>query len=95
MSRAPPAGRLPPERLRHLARQIHLLGERPLFELLSELQAGAPFAERVERYADLAPLAGFIEALGGRDLPTLRDIGGGQGATKPRERRRRQGRRRA
>jgi hypothetical protein len=35
-----PAG-IPRERLRHLARRIHRLGERPLFELLAELDAGS------------------------------------------------------
>jgi hypothetical protein len=32
----------PRERLAYLARKIHRLGERPLYELLRELEAGAP-----------------------------------------------------
>ena len=65
-------GTLPPARLRYLARRIHQLGPRPLYHLLDELQNGAPLHERLERYASLAPLAPFIAALGGADLPALR-----------------------
>lgn len=68
-------GTLPPARLRYLARRIHQLGPRPLYHLLDELQNGAPLHERLERYASLAPLAPFIAALGGADLPALRSIG--------------------
>jgi hypothetical protein len=73
--REAPTGKLPRARLRHLAGRIHRLGPRALYELLAELQDGAPLRERLERYAGLAPLAPFIAALGGADLPTLRSIG--------------------
>jgi hypothetical protein len=65
---------LPPARLRHLARQVHALGERPLYELLTELEAGLPFAERVEAYAGLADLGPFIKAHGGDRLPIARVV---------------------
>lgn len=51
---------LPRERLRHLARQTHRLGERPLYELFAELDAGADLAERLEIYARLP--VGLIDA---------------------------------
>jgi hypothetical protein len=70
--------RLPPERLRLLAHRIHRLGERPLFELFSELDATpeirAPLHDRLERYAQLAPLADFIAALDGDRLLPLRFV---------------------
>ena len=47
------ASPLPRERLAHLARRIYRLGERPLFELLAELERGEPFRERLEAYAAL------------------------------------------
>ena len=65
---------MPPARLRYLARQVHALGERPLFELLSELEAGLPFAERVEAYARLAELGPFIKAQGGDRLPVAASV---------------------
>lgn len=55
----------PPERLGHLARTIHALGERPLFELFRELAKGAPVVGRLEKYASLAWLEPFIEAFDG------------------------------
>jgi hypothetical protein len=67
--RSAPTPGLPVARLRYLAGRVHALGERPLFELLSELQRGLPFAERVEAYAGLADLAPFIKQLGGDHLP--------------------------
>jgi hypothetical protein len=63
---------LPRERLACLARRIHALGERPLYELFRELEAGAPLHERLERYAALP--ADFIAALGGDRLPPLRSV---------------------
>jgi hypothetical protein len=72
--RALEQARVPPERLRCLARRVYELGERPLFELLSELQQGAPFAERVEAYAQLAELAPFIRSQGGDRLPIARVV---------------------
>jgi hypothetical protein len=64
---------IPPERLCHLARQIHPLGERALYELLCELAAGAPLLPRLERYAALSPYRDFLLATGGDRLspPTV------------------------
>jgi hypothetical protein len=64
-------------RLAYLARQIHRLGERPLFELFRELEAGAPLLPRLEAYARLD--ATFIKDLGGDRLTPLRSIAGGRG----------------
>ena len=69
---------IPRARLNLLAARIHSLGPRPLAELLDELQNGAAFANRVERYAGLAPLAHFIAALNGDHLPIPRAIRGGR-----------------
>lgn len=55
-------------------RRIHSLGERPLFELLVELEAGAPLAQTLERYARISPLAGFIADHGGDRLPRARAV---------------------
>ena len=65
-------GGTPTERLRHLARRIHALGERPLFELLCELQAGAPLRPRLERYAELS--SDVVKRLGADRLPTARVV---------------------
>jgi len=56
-------------RLRYLAAKIHQLGPRALFQLLSELADGADLLSVLERYARIAPLAGFISCLGGDRLP--------------------------
>jgi hypothetical protein len=69
-ARKPPA--IPTERLRHLARRIHALGERPLFELLRELEAGAPLRPRLERYAELS--SDVVKRLGADRLPTARIV---------------------
>jgi hypothetical protein len=61
-------------RVRFLARRIHALGERPLFEMFCELDAGADFTECAERYAALP--AGLIKALGGDRLADFRLIDG-------------------
>jgi hypothetical protein len=53
----------------HLARQIHPLGERALFELFVELAAGAPLLPRLERYAQIEHLSAFIKANDGDRLP--------------------------
>jgi hypothetical protein len=50
-------------RLQHLARRLHQLGERPLFEFLSEIESGADLRSRLERYAQLDPE--LIRELGG------------------------------
>ena len=59
------ANSVPAPRLQHLVRQIHALGERPLYELFLELERGADLHNTLERYARLSPLAEFIAALGG------------------------------
>jgi hypothetical protein len=59
---------IPETRLCHLARQIHALGERPLFEVFRELNSGSPLGETLERYARLEPLAAFIASQGGEGL---------------------------
>ena len=56
-------------RLRLLAERIHELGPRPLFELMFELANGAEVLPRLEAYAALSPLAGFIAELDGDRLP--------------------------
>jgi len=60
---------IPRERLRRLARKIHALGPRPLYELLAEIDAGANFRDRVEVYARLDP--NIVRVLGGSDLPSF------------------------
>jgi hypothetical protein len=70
----------PRERLAHLARKIHRLGERPLLELFVELAAGAPLIPRLERYAALSDLAPFIKQWGGDRLPIARLVRKGRGA---------------
>jgi hypothetical protein len=65
---------VPAPRLQRLARQIHALGERPLYECLLELERGADLLPTLERYGRLAPFAEFIAAQGGRNLPKLRAI---------------------
>lgn len=70
ISRTVPAqSALPRERLARLAVNIHRLGPRPLFELFVELQAGGELGSVLERYARIAPFAGFIQSLGGDRLP--------------------------
>ena len=63
---------LPRERLGHLARRLHRLGERPLFEFLREVEAGADLHERLEKYASLPD--DFIRELGGDRLPIARVV---------------------
>jgi hypothetical protein len=50
-----------------LAGEIYVLRPRPLYELLRKLDAGA-LLRSLRSYADLLPLAAFIERLCGRDL---------------------------
>jgi hypothetical protein len=71
----PKSPQIPVERLRHLARSIHQLGERPLLELFKELDCGADLPDALERYGRLASLAGFIAAQGGDQLPVVRLVG--------------------
>jgi hypothetical protein len=68
-AKAPP---IPLERLRFLAARLHSLGERPLYEFLREIDSGAPLQPRLEAYARIAPLAGFIHGLGGDRLTSAR-----------------------
>lgn len=60
---------IPIPRLRHLAGEIHGLGDRALYELFRELNDGADFGDTLERYGALAPLRGFIAQLDGDRLP--------------------------
>jgi hypothetical protein len=46
----------------------------PLYEMLRELERGAPFAETLERYARLRPLAPFIREMGGAELRPARPV---------------------
>jgi hypothetical protein len=57
----------PDERLRRLARQLHRLGERPLYEFLAELAAGADPIERLEVYSRIDPE--ILRLHGGNNLP--------------------------
>ena len=66
---------LPAPRLQHLVREIHALGERPLFELFRELERGADLHGALERHARLAPFAAFTAENGGRNLPKTRAVG--------------------
>jgi hypothetical protein len=66
---APPTPALPPARLAYLAGRIHTVGPRGLYELLLELQQGAPLVPRLEAYARLAELEPFLRAQGGDRLP--------------------------
>jgi hypothetical protein len=58
-----------PARLRHLARRLHALGERPLYELMRELVAGADPVARLEAYCRIDPA--ILAALGGVTLPAI------------------------
>jgi hypothetical protein len=50
-------------RLRRLASALHRLGERPIYEFLCEIEAGADLRERLEAYARLP--VDFIHSNGG------------------------------
>jgi hypothetical protein len=65
-------------RLQHIARRIHALGPRPLYELLRELVAGADALDRIEVYGRLD--ADVVRALGGAEFPPLLSIRGGRRA---------------
>jgi hypothetical protein len=73
-----PAQNVPRERLMHLARAIHPLGERALYELFCELAAGAPVLPRLERFAEIGHLSAFIAANDGDRLPAPKCIAGGR-----------------
>ena len=65
-----------PEAVRRarLVRHLHRLGERPILELLNELDRahdiGIDLDRRLEQYGRLNP--GIVEAIGGRDLAERR-----------------------
>ena len=67
-----PRATVPDVRLRRLARHLHLLGERPLYEWLREVIAGRDPVIRLERYAQLDP--DIVAALGADRLPDLRPV---------------------
>jgi hypothetical protein len=56
-------------RLRYLARRLHALGERPLYELMRKLVAGADPVARLEAYCRIDPA--ILIALGGVTLPAM------------------------
>jgi hypothetical protein len=64
----------PDARLQHLARRVHALGERPLYELFRELIAGADPRTRIERYAQLEP--DIVRLLGAAYFPLLAAVAG-------------------
>jgi hypothetical protein len=70
--------RVPPARLRRLAAEIHKLGPFALFCALREIHEGADLHDVLERFAAVAPLAGFVHALGGAEMPGPRIIKGGR-----------------
>ena len=64
-------------RLKHLARRLHALGERPLFPYLDEVERGYPLREPLEDYARLDP--DLVAAPGGSHFgPTVFAIEGGR-----------------
>jgi hypothetical protein len=67
-----PRATVPDARLRRLARHLHLLGERPLYELLREVLAGRDPVASLEAYGRLDP--DILEALGADRLPRLRTV---------------------
>jgi hypothetical protein len=72
------ASKIPLSRLQYLARKVHGLGPRPLFEMFRELASGGDLQCVLERYARLAPLAEFISHLGGDQLPAPARLVGGR-----------------
>jgi len=67
---------IPDERLRHLARQLHALGEGPLYRFLQQIAAGADLIPTLETYAALP--ADLIQAFDGDRLPEPRMVAGGR-----------------
>ncbi len=65
-------------RLRRLASALHALGERPLYEFLREVEAGADMRARLEVYAQLP--GAFVRVNGGdRFPPEAFAVSGGRG----------------
>lgn len=72
-ARAPePRASVPDSRLRRLARHLHLLGERGVYELLRGVIAGRDPIASLEAYERLDP--DILEALGADRLPSLRTV---------------------
>ena len=65
----PNSSEIPLSRFRYLARKVHGLGLRPLYELLCELEDGADLRCVLKRYAGLEPLAAFIICMNGDQMP--------------------------
>jgi hypothetical protein len=69
----PPRATVPDARLRRLARHLHQLGERSVYEILREIIGGRDPVLRLEVYAECDP--DFFEAIGADKLPdTLRGL---------------------
>jgi hypothetical protein len=66
----PPRATVPDARLRRLARHLHQLGERNVYEILREIIAGRDPVLRLEAYAALDP--DIVEAIGADRLPPFR-----------------------
>jgi hypothetical protein len=75
---APSRNEISIARLQYLANRIHKLGPRPFYQLLCELADGADLSATLERYAQIAPLAGFIASLNGDRLPPPARLVGGR-----------------
>jgi hypothetical protein len=73
-----PASPIDATRVRFLATRICGLGERPLYELLRELDRGADLTAVLERYARLALVADVIHAHDGDYLQPPRVVMGWQ-----------------
>jgi hypothetical protein len=64
-------------RLKYLARRLHALGPRPLFDYLNKVERGYPLREHLEAYARLDP--GVVAALGATQFgPPVFVIEGGR-----------------
>ena len=76
----PPA--LTTTRLRFLAQEVHALGPRGIYELFSEIIAGASPTQSIERYGRLSfDYGDFIRALGGDQFPPALFVVGGSDLT--------------
>ena len=68
---------MPVERICNLAKRLHDLGPRPLYEFLREVASGSDPIDRLEIYARLDPA--IVRALGGDQFPTPAIITRGRG----------------
>lgn len=73
-----PASAIDANRVRFLGTRVRGLGERPLYELLREVDPGAELIAMLERYARLAPVAQVIHAHDGEHLQPPRVVRGRQ-----------------